>query len=420
MLAREPGSEAVSSSTGPAKRVLVVGINYAPEHTGIAPYTTQACEYLLAQGAEVLVLSGIPHYPHWSAPPRYRHRLRVDESLEGVQVRRLRHFVPRRQSAITRGLYEATYGARVRTQSLPWSPDVVLAVVPSLIGALAALALAKRNRARFVVWVQDLMGNAAAESGIAGGAAVASTTRWLEEKVLTGADDVIVLSEAFKRHVESIGVPGKQIHVVRNWARAMPTARDRREVRQLLDWKDDQIIALHSGNMGLKQGLENIVEAARLAAHEAPLVRFVLMGDGNQSASLKKRGAHLKNLIFLPPVANDEFPDVLAAADVLLVNERSSAVEMSLPSKLTSYFQTGLPVIAAVPGLGGTAHEVHSSGAGRVITPGDAAALLTGVLDLAHDHELRDIFRTSAAAHVERHLSAAAGLSQLAEIIVHS
>ncbi len=160
------------------RKVLVVGINYAPEHTGIAPYTTQACQHLLAEGAEVVVLSGVPHYPHWSIPPQYRRRLRVDEVHEGVRVRRLRHHVPSRQTALTRGWYELSFGLHVLGQRLPFRPDVVLAVVPSLFGAAAAAAIARRTGARLVVWVQDLMGPATAQSGIAGGGSITRATTW--------------------------------------------------------------------------------------------------------------------------------------------------------------------------------------------------------------------------------------------------
>src|SRR3954447_23139003 len=95
------------------QRVLVVGINYAPEHTGIAPYTTQACEFLGSLGADVRVLTGVPHYPSWSVPREFRFRLRTRETRNGIDLRRLRHTVPRRQTALRRGLYEATYGLQV-------------------------------------------------------------------------------------------------------------------------------------------------------------------------------------------------------------------------------------------------------------------------------------------------------------------
>ena len=144
-------------------------------------------------------------------------------------------------------------------------------------------------------------------------------------------------------------------------------------MRRRLGWAEDDVVALHSGNMGLKQGLKYLVAAARLAS--AP-VRVVLMGDGSQRAALEGLGAGVERLSFLPPSDSADFPDVLASADVLVVNERATAVDMSLPSKLTSYFSVGRPVVAAVPAGGGTAAEVDRSCGGVLVPPEEPVALL--------------------------------------------
>ena len=396
------------------KRVLVVGINYAPEHTGIAPYTTQASDHLAAMGAEVLALAGVPHYPHWTVSDTYRRRLRVDEQHRDVAVRRLRHTVPSRQSARSRATYEASFGANVLSQRLPWKPDVVLAVVPSLLGAASAAVHAKRAGAPLVLWVQDLMGPAAAQSGISGGGRVAKLTSALEGRVIRAAREVIVVSGAFRLYVNAAGIYVEDIHVVPNWTHVERATQDRAAVRRRLGWAEDEIVALHSGNMGLKQGLDNLVAAARLAA--AP-VRIVLMGDGSQRTALEQLGAGVERLSILPPADGADFPDVLAAADVLLVNERASAVEMSLPSKLTSYFSTGLPVLAAVPSGGGTASEVRRSGGGHHVAPEDPAALVDALVALGQDPAERARLGKCGSEHAARHLSQQVCLNRLVEVL---
>ncbi|NEE17733.1 glycosyltransferase, partial [Streptomyces sp. SID7499] len=104
--------------------------------------------------------------------------------------------------------------------------------------------------------------------------------------------------------------------------------------RARLGWPEGTPVLLHSGNMGLKQGLDVLVDTARIA----PDVRVVLMGDGNQRDALRARAEGLANVDFLEPAAAEEFTDVLAAADVLAVTQRASVLDMSVPSKLTSYF----------------------------------------------------------------------------------
>jgi colanic acid biosynthesis glycosyl transferase WcaI len=404
------------------RRVLLVGINYAPEHTGIAPYTTATAAHLASRGASVLVLAGVPHYPQWTVPDAYRHHVAVSEVLDGVEVRRLRHYVPSTQSAVRRGAYEGSFGAQVVRQSLPWRPDVVVAVVPSLLGALAAARIARRQRAPFAVVVQDMMGRAAAQSGMTGGRSVADFAGGVEARVLRRADAVVVINEAFRANVRGLGVPDARVHVIRNWSHVAPPAHARSKVRADLGWDDGTIVALHSGNMGLKQGLGNLIAAARLAhASDAP-VRFVLMGDGSQRTDLQSVAGALPTVSFLPGVADDAYTDTLAAADVLLVNERGSVVDMSLPSKLTSYFVAGRPVVAAVHPRGGTAAEVRRSGAGFVVPPDNPAALLGEVLHVAGDEEVLAKCASRAASYAAEHLSADAALAAyerlLADLLV--
>jgi colanic acid biosynthesis glycosyl transferase WcaI len=397
-------------------QVLVVGINHSPETTGIAPYTTKASQHLALAGANVEILAGIPHYPHWKIPREYRFRARSEYRLEKVLIRRLRHYVPSRQSAIRRGIYELTFGMHVASARPRNNPDVVLAIVPSLLGALAARRKARKHGARLIVWVQDLMGPATQESGIPGGRRVTRITKHLEALILKSADAVLVLNEAFASYAVDAGVEPSRVTVVRNWVHVGRTTSDRRTVRRELGWRDDCLIVLHTGNMGLKQDLENVISTAALARDLPNEVMFVLMGDGSQRDLLITQSEGVDNVCFLWPVDEERYADVLAAADVLLVNERPSAVEMSLPSKLTSYLQAGRPIVAAVNARGATAREVVASGAGLVVPPGDPAALLEGVLRFANVD--KGAVSRAARAYVSSNLTAEASLSRLTTVVL--
>lgn len=403
-------------------RVLTVGIYYAPDHTGIAPYTTALCEYLAARGAAVSVFTGVPHYPSWRVDPGYRRRLTTVDRRERLEIRRLRHYVPGRQDALRRAGYELTFAAQVARQRLSERPDLVLAVVPSLLSAVAAARIARRSGARLVVWVQDLMGRSAAQSGMDGGSAVAGAVGAIERRLLQQADQVLVLNNHFADYAASIGVSPDRIAVRPNWTHvAPPSRRPRSETRARLGWKPGETIVLHSGNMGLKQDLGNVVEAARLADCAGRTdVRFVLMGDGSQRPELQALGDGIAALNFRPPALSADFPDVLAAADMLLINERPTSVDMSLPSKLTSYFQGGRPVLAASPAAGGTAAEVKASGGGLILEPGQPAKLLDAVRALAADPASMANLSECARRYATEQLAAPAAMHDLASMLVPS
>lgn len=382
------GERAMGPHGGPL-RVLVIGVNFSPEHTSVAPYTTQLCEYLVERGASVSVFTGVPHYPTWSVEPQYRRRLRRIERRDGLEVRRLRHYVPKRQTAIRRALYELSFALQVALQRPRQRPDVVLAVVPSLLSAVAAQRIAKRAGVPFVMWVQDLMGRAAAQSGIDGGDKVARIVGDVEKWILQRADNVLVISSHFADYVKSVGVHADRIILRPNWTHIAPSSDVNPEkTRARLGWRSDETIVLHTGNMGLKQGLQNVIAAARLADDRGITnVRFVLMGDGSQRESLQRSVKGIAAIQLLSPAPSEDYADILAATDILLVNERSSQINMSLPSKLTSYFRAGRPVIAASPLVGGTAAEIQRSGGGLVVEPEQPDMLLDAVTGLVADRE---------------------------------
>lgn len=389
-------------------RVLLVAMNYAPERSGTAPYTTAWAEDT-ARRHQVLVLAGVPHYPEWRVHEGYGAWL--TQTVEnGVRVRRLRHVVPSSTAPARRLAHESSFAARVLSQRLP-APDVVLAVSPPLFGAAAAARLAARFRVPFGLVVQDLYSQGLRELGHGNGRAGDALTG-LESRVVRRADAVLTISDRFRATVTcALGADPARVSVVGNWSHLPQARTDRAAVRAELGWGTEHVV-LHAGNMGRKQGLGNVVAAARRADERGLPMRFVLLGDGNQRPTLAAAAAGVRRLDFLPPADQDRYADLLAAADVLLVNELPGVAEMSLPSKLTSYCAAGRPVLGAVARNGATAAELHASGAGVVVPPGAPDALVDGALDIVHDPVGAAVLGERGRAHAAAHNSARPALQQ--------
>jgi glycosyltransferase involved in cell wall biosynthesis len=384
-------------------RVLFVAINYWPEPSGTAPYTTRIAEHLARQGHDVTVLTGYPHYPEWRISSTYPSRFSYREVINGVRVIRKRHFVPRRQTVAGRALYESTFLAHGLVTRLR-RPDAVIGVIPSLNGGALARVLAARFRVGYAVIAQDLMGRAAGQSGISAGSSVAGVISRAEAWSLRRARLVAPVSVAFIPYLKSLGISDAQLVHLPNWTLHSVAAVDRVEVRRRLGWGDEQVV-LHAGNMGLKQGLEQVLVAAKMAVLAAPHVRFVLLGDGSQRAVLEAASAGLPNVQFLPTQSADDYARALAAADVLLLSERRTSVDMSLPSKLTAYCAAGRPIVAAVRKGGATWAEVEGIGAGLLVPAGNPEALLGGLATLRGDPALADKLGLKALAHARQSYS---------------
>ncbi len=386
-------------------RVLIATSQYWPEIAGNAPYVSGLAEGLAARGHGVTVVTGYPHYPQWRRQGPLR--LASRERRAGVTVRRRWHYVPREHSAAHRLLYEGTLTAGGLTAlGLRSRADVVIGVVPSLSGAVLAATAAAVYRRPLVLVFQDLMGRAAEQSGYAGGSRVAKRLSRFELALARRAAAVGIITPGFRQYLEAGGVAPGRIHRVRNWHLGEPSTRDRAETRARLGWPEDAFICLHAGNMGHKQGLSNLVEAARLL-HDGN-VRIVLAGDGNERQRLEREAEDLpaERIAFLGPQAPGDYEAMFAAADVLLVNQLPAVSDMALPSKLTSYFAAGRPVVAAVAAESEAAREIELAGAGIVLPAGEPAQLASVLQSLHHEpakaHTLGEAGRAYAASALSR------------------
>lgn len=395
---------------GPRPRnVLICSSYYWPEAMGNAPYVTGLAEYLSGRGHNVVVCTGFPHYPEWRSSASGR---RAVETRAGVEVRRRRHYVPAKQSAARRAMYESSlFLTGLGGVAHPMRPDVVLGVSPTLAAASLALVAAERYRAPAGVVFQDLMGRAAAESGVKGGNAVTGLVSRLELQIARRARAITVVSDGFQSYFEANGIDPSKIVRVRNWNLSVPSSRTREETRARFGWSESDFVCVYAGSMGHKQGLDNLLHTAAVLPRS---VRVVLAGDGSDRVRLVElaRALRLANVEFHGVQPAGEYESLLEASDVLLVNQRPSVSDMSLASKLGSYLGAGRPVVAALAARSETAREVLASGGGLVVSAAAPNAMAAAVLSLREDptraRELAERGRRYALVH----LSARAALAQ--------
>jgi colanic acid biosynthesis glycosyl transferase WcaI len=397
-------------------RVLISSSYYWPEEAGSAPYLTGLAEHLSAEGHDVVVATGFAHYPDWRSTAG--RRVTARESHNGVRIIRRRHYVPRTQSAGHRAAYELSLlAAGLTALPLRWRPTVVVGTCPSLAGGVVASAASLRYRVPYGLVFQDLMGQAAEQSGVAGGARVAGTVRKVELRLARQATAVAIIAENFRGYLEAGGVAAERIERLRNWTRRVEPDETREETRSRFGWPDDEFVSVHGGNMGQKQGLDNVLDAAALLGGSK--TRIVLVGDGNDRPRLERDAAArgLANVEFVGLQGPGRWEAVLQAADALIVNQRESVADMSLPSKLTSYFAAGRPVVAAASPTSETADEIRAAGAGIVVRPGDPGALRDALFALQADPERARGYAESGKQYAEATLSRTAALAGYDEFV---
>ncbi|MDN4484173.1 glycosyltransferase family 4 protein [Demequina lignilytica] len=405
------------SITAEDRSIAIVGINYPPERTGIAPYMGALAHGLAARGCGVRVVTAQPHYPEWRIHEGYHHWSQ-NEDDSGVEVHRRLHMVPKKPQGLPRLISELSFGARVSLDGGMGHPGAIVLVSPALFSsAVANLRARLRDRSTpVIIWVQDLYGRGMAETG--GDGLVTKVVRRVEGHLLRRATRVVVIHERFKRAVvEDYGVDPENVVVVRNWTHLPAHAPIERLAARLERGWGDETVLLHAGNMGVKQGLDHVIAAARVAQDRGANLRFVLLGDGGERAKLEELAVGLDNVQFLDPLDDEAFRRALSAADALLVHEAPGISEMAVPSKLTSYFDAGRPVLAVTDLLGITAEEVRAAGAGIVVRSGDPDALIAGALRLGGDAALAERLGASGRAYRECVLSERAAVDAFAQVL---
>jgi colanic acid biosynthesis glycosyl transferase WcaI len=391
-------------------RIVVLGINYWPDETGIAPFTTGRCEYLAAQGHQVTMLTGFPYYPTWRIPEQYRGRLISREERNGVTILRAWLYVPERVNSMRRILHEASFIAtsflRAMAIGAQPRPDVLVVTTPPLALSLSAILLSRIWKIPFVQHVPDLQPDAAVDLGMLRPGRLTRLLYGIERLGYRKAALVSTLTEAMRAKIVSKGIPEEKVVLFSDWARSelfqVPANGGGAQFRRSLGLTDE-LLVVHAGNMGVKQGLEVILGAAQRSREDRNL-RYLLIGDGSVRQQLEARAKSLglTNLTFVPLLPDDQFLEMLAASDISLVTQQKSVADIVFPSKVITLMSSARAVIASVSPGSEVARVLREAEAGVLIGPEDPDALMDAVMALRDDPERRRHLGAKGRAFAER------------------
>jgi glycosyltransferase involved in cell wall biosynthesis len=278
---------------------------------------------------------------------------------------------------------------------------VVIGCMPTVAAGVTGNKIAMKLGLPFGLIVQDLSGAGAKQSGLRGGALISRIAHLVEGSALHGADSLVVVSPAMGDVVVGLGVESKKVNQILNYSARSIDSVDKAAARKKFGWTEGDFVVIHTGNMGAKQDLENVVKAAD-AIGQNSVIKIYLIGHGNQENKLKQLCAGKENISVMAAVSDEDYSALLSAADLLLVNERSTQMEMSLPSKLTSYLYSERPVIAAVPRGGATWKFLE--GVAELVDAGDPKKLATKIEDLSKNLSRLDQLAKLGSEFAVKHL----------------
>lgn len=328
------------------KKILLYGLNYSPELTGVGKYTGEMAEWLAEHGHDVTVVTSHPYYPAWRVFDGHDASRFTDCPERGVRVLRCPLYVPGQPSVLKRLLLLFSF---VLSSSLALfklrklRPDLIVCIIPTLFCVPQIWLYARLTGARLVLHVQDFEIDALSGLGMFGRGFAIRQAHKAETVLLRSADYVSTISAGMLERALQKGVAADRLILFPNWAevdRFHSATRDE-ELLGRLGTPAGRKVVLYSGNMGEKQGLELILEAAEIMREQA--VVFLLVGEGSGAEKLRARAVErcLENVVFAPLQPYELLPALLASADCHLVVQRKGIADAVLPSKLTNILAVG-------------------------------------------------------------------------------
>lgn len=268
--------------------------------------------------------------------------------------------------------------------------------------APAAWMLARVCGAKAWLHVQDFEFDAAVSLGMLP-ARIAGPVQAVERVVMSAFDRVSTISEKMMAQLPRKGVRQECAVLFPNWVDCTdihPLTGPSR-MRAELGIAPETCVALYSGNMGQKQGLEIVVDAANALRNNRNLL-FLLCGEGAARAALEARAAGLPNVRWLPLQPAEKLNALLNVADIHLLPQRADAADLVMPSKLTGMLASGRPVVATAHAGTGLAKVVSQCGV--VTPPGNTEAFVEALRELERHAIARRALGSTARRYAEQHL----------------
>jgi colanic acid biosynthesis glycosyl transferase WcaI len=400
-------------------KILMYGINFAPEVTGVGKYTAEMAAWLAQRGHTVRVVTAPPYYPNWKVFDGHQSWAYRTSEWHGVRVMRCPLWVPGAPTGLTRLLHLMSFAV----SSLPvlvaqafWRPSVLWVVEPPLFCAPAAALVGWACGAKTVMHVQDLEVDAAFELGLLRSQFLRRVVTGLESFVMKRFDVVSTISRKMVERVRDKGVSPRRLFLLGNWAdtAGIVPGIDGQRFKDMLAIPRSAVVALYSGNMGRKQGLELLAEVARALVAETD-VYFVFCGAGVGKAELQASCEGLKNVRFMDLQPVELLPQLLGMADIHLLPQRADASDLVMPSKLCGMLASGKAVVATA--LEGSELASVVSRCGLVVPPGDVTAAAAAVLQLARHPAHAQQLGRAGRAYSESHLDQTAILDRFVRCV---
>lgn len=383
-------------------RILFLSHYFPPEVNAPASRTFEHCRQWVRDGHQVTVVTCVPNHPAGKVFPGYRNRLWQREVRDGIDVLRMWTYVTANEGFLRRSLNYVLFMV-MAVAAAPFLPryDVVVTTSPQFFNGLAGYFVGKMKRVPWVLEIRDLWPESILALGAIKSRAIIAILEWLERFAYRRAQRIVVVTDAFKRHIASLDIPAGKIEVIKNGVDLTlfePRLRDDQLAREL--GLEGKFVASYVGTHGMAHGLEVILEAAKILESDDE-IRFLFVGDGAGKKEIAQRrdAMGLRNVMMLDQQDRSRMPGIWSISNACLVVLKDLPLFRTvIPSKIFEIMAMRRPLILAVRGE--SQHIVEDASAGLCVPPGDAGALAAAIAKMTAEPDLSEALGQSGRAYV--------------------
>jgi putative colanic acid biosynthesis glycosyltransferase WcaI len=374
-------------------RILLLTTYFRPDVASTGVIMSKLADEFVAKGHTVTVMTSVPHYDRNRVWPEYSKKLFYREQSGSMVVYRIYTHVAQDKANVAQRIL--SYGSFnllsvLRGITLP-RHDVILVPSPPLSNGVIADFLGRFRGVPFVYNVQDIWPDVAVRAGVLKNEKMIRRLKRMEAYVYRRAAGLTVISQGFRENLLAKGVPDSKIRVIPNFIDTQHvTPQPKRNDFSIQQGVEDKFVVLFAGNMGFSQGLETVLDAARLLQGYPDIV-FLMVGNGAAKSKAEEylRSLGLQNVRFLPFQPHEKLPEMYGAADVCLIPLRRGFTTESVPCKLFTIMAAGKPAVAAVDGGSDTWKLLQRVQCGICVEPESPREMADGILHYYSNEAVR-------------------------------
>ena len=386
---------------------ILIHTQYYPPETG-APQNRLSgmARELMKEGHEVVILTAMPNYPAMEVHSKYRGVKYVEDSFDGIPVFRTWIYVSKNRSIISRLLnyFSFTFSSMWYHRRIKGSFDALICESPPLFLGISSWWIAKRKKAKLIFNVSDLWPESAEKLGVISNKFALGLATKLEEFLYRNSFMITGQTQGIVKNIKN-RFPDKSVHWLPNGVdESIFTADEDKNWRTQLGFNDDDVLMLYAGIIGIAQGLDILLDAARLLPQESK-IKILLMGEGPEKERLlsRKQQEDIHQVYFLPLTARNKIPSIVKSIDAAVIPLKKMDLFLgAIPSKIFENLALGKPILLAVDGEARTLF-IEQGKSGLFVPPENSKAMADAMLKLERDPALRKELGENGVNYVKEH-----------------